>query len=143
MVLEKINHLLSYIQINSTFYKKRLHPYCKIDKLIDIRKLPFTTKDDIAQQNKDFLCVPENEIRDFLTTSGTTGEPISFYLTRNDLKRLAKNEKNSLEICNVNKGDKILLTTTIDKCFIWRANYRTRIFFHDFSLICQKSKSRT
>ena len=69
MVLEKINHLLSYIQINSTFYKKRLHPYCKIDKLIDIKKLPFTTKDDIAKQNKDFLCVPENEIRDFLTTS--------------------------------------------------------------------------
>ena len=118
MVLEKINHLLSYIQINSTFYKKRLLSYCKIDKLIDIKKLPFTTKDDIAKQNKDFLCVPENEIRDFLTTSGTTGEPISFYLTRNDLKRLAKNEKNSLEICNVNKGDKILLTTTIDKCFM-------------------------
>lgn len=118
MVLEKINDLLCYIQINSPYYRNILHPYCKIDKLTDIKELPFTTKDDIAKQNKDFLCVPENKIRDFLTTSGTTGEPISFYLTRNDLKRLSKNEQTSLETCNVSKGDKILLTTTIDKCFM-------------------------
>ena len=118
MVLAKINHLLNYIQINSTFYKKKLPFSCKINALIDIKKLSFTTKTDIAKYNDDFLCVPKNQVRDFITTSGTIGDPISFYLTQNDLKRLGKNEKNSLEICDVNKGDKILLTTTIDKCFM-------------------------
>lgn len=118
MVLAKINHLLNYIQINSTFYKKTLPFSCKINALIDIKKLPFTTKTDIAKYNDDFLCVPKNQVRDFITTSGTIGDPISFYLTQNDLKRLAINERNSFELCNIKKGDKVLLTTTLDKCFM-------------------------
>ncbi len=118
MVLEKINHLLNYIQINSTFYKKTLPFSCKINELIDIKKLSFTTKTDIAKYNDDFLCVPENQVRDFITTSGTIGDPISFYLTQNDLKRLGINERNSFELCNIKKGDKVLLTTTLDKCFM-------------------------
>jgi len=117
-LLEDINYFLNYIQINSKFYNNRLHLNYKINKLKDIKKLPFTTKDDIAKRNNDFLCVPESEIRDFLTTSGTLGEPISFYLTRNDLIRLGINERNSFELCNIKKGNKVLLTTTIDKCFM-------------------------
>ena len=118
MVLQKINHLLNYIQINSPFYKKKIPVSYKINSLLDIKKLPFTTKTDIAMYNDDFLCVQKNKVRDFITTSGTTGDPISFYLTQNDLKRLAINERNSFEICNIKKGDKVLLTTTIDKCFM-------------------------
>ena len=78
MVLTKINHLLNYIQINSTFYKKTLPLSCKINALIDIKKLPFTTKIDIAKYNDEFLCVPKNQVRDFITTSGTIGNPIFF-----------------------------------------------------------------
>jgi len=118
MVLEKINHLLNYIQTNSTFYKKSLPISCKISALIDIKKLPFTTKDDISMHNSDFLCVPKNKVRDFITTSGTIGDPISFYLTQNDLKRLGINERNSFKLCNIKKGNKVLLTTTLDKCFM-------------------------
>ena len=118
MVLEKINYILNYIQTNSAFYKKTLPLSCKINALIDIKKLPFTTKTDIAKYNDDFLCVPKNQVRDFITTSGTIGDPISFYLTQNDLKRLGINERNSFEICNVKKGNKVLLTTTLDKCFM-------------------------
>mgnify|MGYP001130322983 FL=1 len=118
MVLEKINHLLNYIQTNSTFYKKSLPISCKISALIDIKKLPFTTKDDISMHNSDFLCVPKNKVRDFITTSGTVGDPISFYLTQNDLKRLGINERNSFKLCNIKKGNKVLLTTTLDKCFM-------------------------
>ena len=66
MVLEKINHLLNYIQTNSTFYKKSLPISCKISALIDIKQLPFTTKDDISMHNTDFLCVPKNKVRDFM-----------------------------------------------------------------------------
>lgn len=118
MVKDKINHLLRHIQENSKYYSKKINQGCKIKKLIDVKKLPITTKDDIAKHNKDFLCVSESEIRDFLTTSGTLGEPISFYLTQNDLVRLGINERNSFELCNIKKGDKVLLTTTIDKCFM-------------------------
>ena len=118
MVLAKINHLLNYIQINSTFYKKSLPLSCKISALVDIKKLSFTTKTDIAKYNDDFLCVPENQVRDFITTSGTIGDPISFYLTQNDLKRLGINERNSFKLCNIKKGNKVLLTTTLDKCFM-------------------------
>ena len=62
--------------------------------------------------------MPESQIRDFLTTSGTSGDPLSFYLTQKDLKRLSINEKKSFEMCKIKSSDKIILTTTIDKCFM-------------------------
>jgi hypothetical protein len=123
MVLEKINHLLNYIQTNSTFYKKSIPISCKISALIDIKKLPFTTKDDISMHNSDFLCVPKHKVRDFITTSGTVGDPISFYLTQNDLKRLGINERNSFKLCNIKKGNKVLKNQINKKADFILLNY--------------------
>ncbi len=118
LVLEKINLVLNYVKLNSAYYRKSLAAFDSLTSIKDIKKLPYTTKENISKNNDDFLCVSEKKVKDFVTTSGTTGDPISFYLTSDDLKRLASNEKNSLEICGVERGDKILLTTTIDKCFM-------------------------
>ena len=96
-MLEKINLVLNYVKINSNYYRKSLANFDSLTSIKDIKKLPFTTKENISNNNDDFLCVSEKKVKDFVTTSGTTGDPISFYLTSNDLKRLAINEKNSLE----------------------------------------------
>ena len=117
-MIKKINQQILYLKQNSRFYKKQLDEYIQIENISEFKKFPFTTKIDIAKYNDDFLCVPKNQVRDFITTSGTIGDPISFYLTQNDLKRLGINERNSFDLCNVKKGDKVLLTTTLDKCFM-------------------------
>ena len=117
-MIKKINQQIRYLKQNSIFYKKQLDEYSQIENISEFKKFPFTTKIDIAKYNDYFLCVPKNQVRDFITTSGTIGDPISFYLTQNDLKRLGINERNSFELSNVKKGDKVLLTTTLDKCFM-------------------------
>ncbi|MNJ89060.1 Phenylacetate-coenzyme A ligase [compost metagenome] len=82
------------------------------------RALPFTTKEDLSQNNRDFLCVPTDQIAEYVTTSGTSGKPVTIYLTRKDLLRLAKNEKESFELTGAKAGDLFQLMTTIDKQFM-------------------------
>ena len=54
--------------------------------------------------NQDFFCVDKTEIRDYATTSGTLGDPVTFGLTENDLERLAYNEMLSFQCAGVQKG---------------------------------------
>ena len=115
---ERLNKIILYLIKNSNFYKDRIDRDLILNSVSDLKKFPFTSKDDITVFNDDFLCVEETRVRDFVTTSGTLGNSTSFYLTRNDLNRLAKNEMHSLKISGVNQSDKVLLTTTIDKCFM-------------------------
>ncbi len=105
----------------SPFYKE-LFGNDDLHKLLGLpqglSQLPFTTKQDLAERNEDFLAVPQNEVFDIVTTSGTTGNPVSFYLTRSDLDRLARNECQSLTIAGANASDRFQLMTTMNKQFM-------------------------
>jgi phenylacetate-CoA ligase len=80
--------------------------------------VPFTDKTALGQQNDDFLAVPLSRIVDIVLSSGTTGKPTTMMYTENDLKRLAYNEEISLESCGLTREDIVLLTCTMDRCFI-------------------------
>lgn len=111
---------LKYVKQNSPFYSRVLadFDFTKIISMNDWNKLPFTTKDDLSANNLEFLCIPRTEIADLVTTSGTLGDPVTIYLSRSDLKRLAINERDSLILAGVKKGDLVQLTTTIDRQFM-------------------------
>src|SRR5690606_41189656 len=85
----------------------------EIHTIEDLQQLEVVTKTDLQQHNDDFFCVPITEIRDFATTSGTLGDPVSFGLTDADLDRLAYNEKISFECAGIQKGDVVQLMTTM------------------------------
>jgi phenylacetate-CoA ligase len=56
----------------------------------DIRRIPFTTKDDLRSQYPEgLLCVPRDEIVRMHSSSGTTGTPTAIFHTRNDLNAWA------------------------------------------------------
>jgi phenylacetate-CoA ligase len=118
----KLQDLLSYLNTNSTYYKrlfKSNHIDVSIIKTLeDLNKIPVTTKDDLQKYNDDFLCVPKEAIIDYVTTSGTLGDPVIFALTDNDLKRLAYNESISFACSGVTKNDVLQLMTTIDRRFM-------------------------
>ncbi|MBO0591072.1 AMP-binding protein [Cellulophaga sp. E16_2] len=120
--IEKLKELLEYLNTNSPFYK-RVFKQHKIDistinSLEDLVRIPTTTKNDLQVYNDDFICVPKNKIIDYVTTSGTLGDPVIFGLTDNDLERLAYNEAISFACAGVNKDDIIQLMTTIDRRFM-------------------------
>ncbi|WP_458627987.1 phenylacetate--CoA ligase family protein [Winogradskyella sp. PC D3.3] len=120
--VEKLKTLLEYLNTNSDFYKRLFSTHnidiSTINSLEDLKVIPTTTKDDLQQHNDDFICVPKNKIVDYVTTSGTLGDPVLFGLTDNDLDRLAYNEAISFACAGVGKDDVIQLMTTIDRRFM-------------------------
>lgn len=118
--IKTLTPALEYAATHSPYYKRVLGELQKNGELTSENwtKIPFTTKEDVAQNNTDFLCVPMNEVADFVTTSGSTGNPITLFLTKNDLKRLGRNERDSMVMAGVKKGDLLQLMTTIDRQFM-------------------------
>lgn len=120
--IEKLKSLLGYLNMNSAFYKRLFKTHeidiNKINSLEDLAVIPTTSKDDLQQYNDDFICVPKNKIVDYVTTSGTLGEPVIFALTDKDLDRLAYNEAISFACAGVTSDDVIQLMTTIDRRFM-------------------------
>jgi len=119
---EKLLQLLHYVEKNSPFYKKLFSTnninINDIRSLLDLNKLPTTTKDDIQLQNWNFLSVSKNEIREYTTTSGTSGTPVTIALTKSDLERLAYNEFLSYQCIGVVENEVIQLALTLDKQFM-------------------------
>lgn len=83
-----------------------------------LRDIPFTTKRDLEERNDDFLAVPMERISDIVLSSGTTGHPTRMMYSQADLERLAYNERVAFERIGVNAGDIVLLTCTMDRCFV-------------------------
>jgi phenylacetate-CoA ligase len=118
----KLKEQLFYVEKHSPYYQKLFTQHkikiSTIENWEDFHRIPFTSKDDFSKNNEDFLCVDRTKIADYTTTSGTTGSPIPFYLTSNDLDRLATNEAYSMICAGAKSSDIFQLMTTIDKRFM-------------------------
>ncbi len=119
---EKLKEQLAYLQKKSTYYSEMFQSHSidiqSIQTLEDLVKFPVTTKDDLQEFNEKFLCVNRNEIADFVTTSGTSGDPVWVALTHSDLERLAYNEELSYQCAGLDENSVIQLTTTMDRRFM-------------------------
>jgi phenylacetate-CoA ligase len=110
---------LRYCLSKSPYYRKRLKPAdIKGITSDSLYQLPFTEKTDIEKYNDEFLAVAGDKIADIVLSSGTTGKPTSIAYTDSDLKRLAYNEKQSFASCGLSSKDRVLLTCTLDRCFV-------------------------
>ena len=119
---ERLRETVAYLTAKSPFYQ-RMFAEAQIDPqsictLADLQRLPVTTKRELQQHNTDFICVPKSEIIDYVTTSGTLGEPVTFALTEGDLQRLAYNEACSFTMAGCTREDVMQLMTTIDRRFM-------------------------
>ncbi len=119
---EKLRKAVLYLKAHSPYYQ-RLFDKCHINinnirQIEDLVNIPFTEKKDLQLFNEDFLCVPKEKVIDYITTSGTLGEPVTFGCTEVDLQRLAYNEKKSFSCAGLHPGNILQLMTTIDKRFM-------------------------
>lgn len=113
---------IRYLAENSPFYQRMFKDNdilpCEINCIEDLKRIPFTEKQDLQLYNKDFLCVPKEKIVDYITTSGTLGDPVTFGCTDKDLNRLAYNEMKSFSCAGIKPGNIVQLMTTLDKRFM-------------------------
>lgn len=118
----RLKETLNYLAEHSAFYKRMFEEHnidiSKINTLEDLTSIPTTSKQDLQEHNDDFICVDPINIIDYVTTSGTLGEPVTFALTEGDLQRLAYNEASSFIMAGCSNEDIMQLMTTIDRRFM-------------------------
>ncbi len=119
---ERMCETLAYVAENSQYYKELFKAngidVTSVRTLENLQKIPVTTKEDLQVRNSDFLCVHPDDVIDYVTTSGTLGDPVTFALTENDLQRLSYNEASSFLMAGLDRHDIIQLMTTIDRRFM-------------------------
>jgi len=110
---------VKYAAENSPYYREKLAGVNLAELGIkEFQKIAFTTKADLAANNEAFRSIEQQQVFDIVTTSGTTGNPVSFYLSLNDMDRLADNEARSLALTGATSDDRFQLMTTMNKQFM-------------------------
>ncbi|NMB24060.1 MAG: phenylacetate--CoA ligase family protein [Firmicutes bacterium] len=101
-----VNEMLARC-LASSFYSTRI-PSSSLRSLTELKKLPLTKKDDLRQHSPyGFLAVPQNQVAVYHESFGTTGKPVSIWLTEQDLLDTAS----EIEACGVNltPDDRVLI----------------------------------
>lgn len=119
---ERLQETMAYLATHSPYYKalfarEGIDPR-SVKTMEDLASLPLTTKEDLQRHGEEFVCVPRRQIIDYVTTSGTLGDPVTFALTEGDLQRLAYNEACSFQMAGCTPDDVMQLMTTIDRRFM-------------------------
>jgi len=112
----RLGFILKYVYAKSPFYR-RVFRASKVDPtdfrdLADIRRFPFTTKDDLRQYSYpyggDFLCLPKRKLIGWHMTSGTTGRPTVGPYTLRDHQTWMNVMARTLVTAGVRPGDVLL-----------------------------------
>lgn len=118
----KLLNTLSYLSEYSPYYKKLLasHSRRPLEEWTweIFRALPLTTKSHLIRHPEDLICVSSRRIKEWTSTSGTTGEPLYVPLTEGDLRRLAHNEAWTFRMAGLRRGDVLQICITLDKRFM-------------------------
>jgi len=119
--LVRLNALLNHAYDNVPYYRKwfdeaGLRPN-DIKSIDDLVKLPILTKEDVRANFKELIAVnfPRAKILPY-STSGSTGEPLKFYITREANARRYANVYRAYKWYGYEMGDKI--------AYIWYPNKR-------------------
>ena len=108
--LEKLKSSIA-CALRTPFYKKRLpgigiNSPDDIKNLKDLRRIPFTTKDDLRKGFPyGFLSIPLEEVVRLHSSSGTTGIPTTIYFSADDIKRWSGYVARSIQAAGCTKDD--------------------------------------
>ena len=108
--LERLRKTVKKVYENVNMYRERMDAMGvkpeDIKTLDDIRKLPFTTKDDL-RENYPFglAAVPMEEITELHASSGTTGKQVIGPMTENDVDLWGEVVARGLSSIGVDKND--------------------------------------
>ncbi|MGB9838221.1 phenylacetate--CoA ligase [Methanothermobacter sp.] len=110
--LRRLQETVKRAYENVPYYNKRLTDLEvfpeDIETLDDIEKLPFTTKNDLREAYPfGMFAVPDEDIVEVHTSSGTTGKPVVSGYTRRDLEIWSEVMARSLTMGMATKKDRI------------------------------------
>ena len=108
--LDRLQKTVGDIYDKNPVYKKRLDEAgvkpADIKSLDDIRRIPFTVKDDLRDNYPfDLFTASREEIVEYHATSGTTGKPIVVGYTRNDIETWSEVMARCMTSCGITSKD--------------------------------------
>jgi phenylacetate-CoA ligase len=108
--LERLRWTVRRAYENVPLYRKRMREAGvkpeDIRSLEDVRRLPFTFKDDLRREYPfGMLAVPLSEVVEVHASSGTTGKPTVVAYTRRDIENWAQLMARTMAAAGVSKGD--------------------------------------
>jgi len=118
LLQKQLQYLSQKSKYYSELFNKNKIEIHKIKTLEDLTYIPVTNKKELQIRNDDFICVEKEKIIDYITTSGTMGDPVTFIMTDKDLDRLAYNECISFACADGSADDIYQLMTTLDRRFM-------------------------
>jgi phenylacetate-CoA ligase len=111
------NHI-KHVKEVSSYYKEAFWDFNADDikQISDFNRLPFTRKTALTEHHSQFTAIGAEEIVETVATGGTTGRPIYFPLSANDIDRLAFSQALSFHGIGITREDRALLFTGFDHC---------------------------
>lgn len=108
--LGRLQKTVSDVYEKNPVYKKKLDEVgvkpSDIKSLDDIRRLPFTVKDDLRDNYPfDLFTAAREDIIEYHATSGTTGKPIVVGYTRNDIETWSEVMARCLAASGITRND--------------------------------------
>ena len=113
--LSLLKKQLSRVYENSPYYKAKFqkfgfHP-SDLTSLDDIRKVPFTTRDDLEKNYESILAVPRSSISTIRMSSGTSGSPLKIAHTKHDVEMIADASARRLSYHGLTSEDVVQITS--------------------------------
>ncbi len=108
--LQKLRKTVSDVYRKVPFYKDKFDELgvkpSDIKTLNDVRKLPFTTRDDLRYNYPyGMLAVPRDKVVRLHTSSGTTGKPKALFFSAKDINNSAQLIARCLAMTGTTRGD--------------------------------------
>jgi phenylacetate-CoA ligase len=110
----KLREQVAHARVHSPFYRRKLSGAKPIKTLDDLRRLPFTTKDELKENQAakppwgDVLAVPFAEVLRIHMTSATTGRPLAFLDTADDWYGFYHSYARALHAFGVRRADMVM-----------------------------------
>ena len=119
IILEKLRHQINYAYTHSEFYQE-LYRDLPIDpknirSFSELAQLPILTKEHIRVEQEAhppygrFLCVPPDRVSRIHGTSGTTGRPTIFGISRDDWERIGEAHARILWSAGLRPSDRVMV----------------------------------
>ena len=90
--LARVQRQFRHLTAHSRFYRRLLAHIPEPTNWSQVRRLPFTTPEDLRAEPSDFLCVGQQQVARIVTlhTSGTSGRPKRLFFSPADLERTVR-----------------------------------------------------
>ena len=123
LIVARIREVMAYAYDHSPFYQRKWDEAGikanDIRTLADFEEVPVVTKQELRDSQAknppfgDYLCCPESDIHHIHGTSGTTGRPTAFGISRRDWETIANNHTRIMWGMGLRPGDTVFVAAIL------------------------------